>query len=61
MDPKFREFLAGELKQIREQGLINEEWPIIGEKGPENRVLGRKEVPTSARTTTSACRATRSS
>ena len=30
MDTKFREFLAGELKQIREQGLFKEEWPILG-------------------------------
>jgi glycine C-acetyltransferase len=43
MDPKFREFLAGELKQVREQGLFKEEWPILGEQGPEIRVLGRKE------------------
>jgi len=27
MDPDFHEFLAGELKQIREQGLFKEEWP----------------------------------
>jgi glycine C-acetyltransferase len=43
MDPTFREFLAGELKQIREQGLFKEEWPILGEQGPEIRVEGRKD------------------
>ena len=43
MDPKFREFLAGELKAIREQGLFKEEWPILGEQGPEIRVEGRPE------------------
>ena len=41
MDAAFREFLAGELKQIREQGLFKEEWPILGEQGPEIRVEGR--------------------
>ena len=43
MDPKFREFLAGELDAIREQGLFKEEWPILGEQGPEIRVEGRQE------------------
>ena len=43
MDPNFREFLAGELKAIREQGLFKEEWPILGEQGPEIRVEGRRE------------------
>ena len=41
MDPRFREFLAGELRQIREQGLWKEEWPILGHQGPEIRVQGR--------------------
>ena len=41
MDPRFREFLAGELSQIREQGLFKEEWPILGPQGPEIRVSGR--------------------
>ena len=41
MDAAFREFLAGELKQVREQGLFKEEWPILGEQGPEIRVEGR--------------------
>jgi len=41
MDAAFREFLAGELKQIRDQGLFKEEWPILGEQGPEIRVEGR--------------------
>ena len=42
MDPRFREFLAGELQQIREQGLWKEEWPILGQQGPEIRVEGRE-------------------
>jgi len=41
MDPRFHEFLSGELRQIREQGLWKEEWPIIGHQGPEIRVEGR--------------------
>ena len=41
MDPRFREFLEGELKQIREQGLFKEEWPILGHQGAEIRVEGR--------------------
>ena len=40
-DPRFSDFLAGELKQIREQGLWKEEWPILGAQGPEIRVQGR--------------------
>jgi len=40
-DPRFAEFLAGELKQIREHGLWKEEWPILGPQGPEIRVQGR--------------------
>ena len=40
-DSRFSEFLAGELKQIREQGLWKEEWPILGAQGPEIRVQGR--------------------
>jgi glycine C-acetyltransferase len=43
MDPSFREFLSTELEQIREQGLFKEEWPILGEQGPEIRVEGRSE------------------
>src|SRR5512144_2392797 len=43
MDAAFREFLAGELEQIREQGLWKEEWPILGPQGPEIRVEGRKD------------------
>ena len=42
MDPRFHEFLAGELRQIREQGLWKEEWPILGHQGPEIRVEGRE-------------------
>ena len=41
MDPRFQEFLAGELRQIREQGLWKEEWPILGHQGPEIKVQGR--------------------
>jgi glycine C-acetyltransferase len=41
MDPSFREHLARELDQIREQGLLKEEWPLLGEQGPEIRVEGR--------------------
>jgi glycine C-acetyltransferase len=41
MDPRFHEFLSGELRQIREQGLWKEEWPILGPQGPEIRVEGR--------------------
>jgi len=40
-DNRFTEFLSGELKQIREQGLWKEEWPILGAQGPEIRVQGR--------------------
>jgi glycine C-acetyltransferase len=43
MDPSFREFLSGELEQIREQGLFKEEWPLLGEQGPEIQVEGRDE------------------
>jgi glycine C-acetyltransferase len=43
MDASFREYLAGELEEIRAQGLYKEEWPILGEQGPEIRVEGRKE------------------
>ncbi|MCG6928680.1 MAG: glycine C-acetyltransferase [Acidobacteria bacterium] len=41
MDPSFREFLSSELDQIKEQGLFKEEWPILGEQGPEIQVEGR--------------------
>jgi glycine C-acetyltransferase len=43
MDPSFREFLSTELDQIREQGLFKEEWPILGEQGPEIQVEGRHD------------------
>jgi glycine C-acetyltransferase len=43
MDPAFRDFLAGELKQIQEQGLFKEEWPLLGPQGALIRVLGRSE------------------
>jgi glycine C-acetyltransferase len=41
MDERFREHLALELEQIRQQGLWKEEWPIVGHQGPEIRVEGR--------------------
>ncbi len=41
MDPRFRETLAAELQQMRDQGLLREEWPILGHQGPEIRVEGR--------------------
>jgi glycine C-acetyltransferase len=41
MDASFRQHLAKELEQIREQGLFKEEWPILGQQGPEIRVEGR--------------------
>ena len=44
MDASFREFLSTELDRIREQGLFKEEWPILGEQGPEIRVEGRDEA-----------------
>jgi glycine C-acetyltransferase len=43
MDASFHEFLSTELVRIREQGLFKEEWPILGEQGPEIRVEGRSE------------------
>ncbi len=43
MDASFNEFLFTELVEIREQGLFKEEWPILGEQGPEIRVEGRSE------------------
>jgi glycine C-acetyltransferase len=43
MDPSFRDFLSSELLAIREQGLFKEEWPILGEQGPEIRVAGRAQ------------------
>jgi glycine C-acetyltransferase len=42
VDQRFRDFLTGELSQIREQGLWKEEWPILGAQGPEIRVEGRE-------------------
>src|SRR6185436_9439311 len=41
MDPRFAEAAAGELQKMREQGLLREEWPIVGPQGPEIRVEGR--------------------
>ena len=43
MDARFGEFVAGELEQIKTQGLFKEEWPIVGAQGPEVRVAGRAE------------------
>jgi glycine C-acetyltransferase len=42
MDPRFAGHLAGELQQIREQGLYKEEWPILGPQGAQIRVEGRE-------------------
>ena len=41
MDPRFAEAAAVELQKMREQGLLREEWPIVGPQGPEIRVEGR--------------------
>src|ERR671919_776869 len=41
MDPNFREAAAAELRQLREQGLFKEEWPILGPQGSEIQVQGR--------------------
>ena len=43
MDPRFDDFVAGELRQIQDQGLFKEEWPILGHQGPEIRVEGRDQ------------------
>ncbi len=43
MDSRYHEFLAGELAQIKAQGLWKEEWPILGPQGPQIRVEGRAE------------------
>ena len=42
MDSRFAEHLAAQLREIREQGLWKEEWPILGAQGPEIRVEGRE-------------------
>ncbi|PYQ37952.1 MAG: glycine C-acetyltransferase [Acidobacteria bacterium] len=41
MDPRHSEAAAAELQKLREQGLLREEWPIVGPQGPEIRVEGR--------------------
>jgi glycine C-acetyltransferase len=41
MDPRFREAVTADLRQIREQGLWKEEWPLLGPQGPEIEVEGR--------------------
>ena len=41
MDLAFRDFLAGELTHIQEQGLFKEEWPLLGPQGAEIRVRGQ--------------------
>jgi glycine C-acetyltransferase len=43
MDARFGEFVAGELEQVKAQGLWKEEWPILGPQGAEVRVAGRAE------------------
>lgn len=42
LDPRFVEFVRGELGSIRDQGLYKEEWPILGPQGPQIRVRGRE-------------------
>jgi glycine C-acetyltransferase len=44
MDPRFAEAAADELQKMREQGLLREEWPIVGPQGPEIRVEGRAQT-----------------
>lgn len=44
MDERFTSHLESELKQIRDQGLWKEEWPILGPQGAEIRVEGREEA-----------------
>jgi glycine C-acetyltransferase len=44
MDPRFAEAATAELQTMREQGLLREEWPILGHQGPEIRVEGRAET-----------------
>src|SRR3954470_12276092 len=41
MDPRFQETAATALGEMREQGLLREEWPILGHQGLEIRVEGR--------------------
>jgi glycine C-acetyltransferase len=41
MDPRQGEAAAAELQKMREQGLLREEWPIVGPQGAEIRVEGR--------------------
>jgi hypothetical protein len=36
MDPRFAAAAAGELQKMREQGLLREEWPILGPQGPRS-------------------------
>jgi glycine C-acetyltransferase len=43
MDPRFREAARAELQHMRDQGLLKEEWPLLGPQGPEIRVEGRSE------------------
>jgi glycine C-acetyltransferase len=43
MDPRFREAALSELQQMRDQGLLKEEWPLVGPQGPEIRVEGRSD------------------
>jgi glycine C-acetyltransferase len=41
MDGRFQQSVAAELKQMGDQGLLREEWPIVGPQGAEIRVEGR--------------------
>jgi glycine C-acetyltransferase len=42
MDDRFLAAVSTELRQIRDQGLWKEEWPILGHQGAEIRVEGRE-------------------
>src|ERR1051325_8428621 len=44
MAPKFDASIVGELQKLSEQGLLREEWPIVGPQGPEIRVEGRAQT-----------------
>ncbi len=43
MDSDFARHLAGEIEQVKAQGLYKEEWPILGPQGPKIRVAGREQ------------------
>jgi len=43
MSDRFTAFAAAELESIRSQGLLKEEWPLLGAQGAEIRVEGRPD------------------